>query len=76
MSVTKSEIAGGQTLVSTALARISLRSLMSLYGQIWMILFSSPTSVCQKPASGESLTRFSILSAKACTAFGTVPGFS
>ena len=76
MSVTKSEIAGGQTFVSTALARISLRSLMSLYGQIWMILFSSPTSVCQKPASGESFTRFSILSAKACTAFGTVPGFS
>ena len=76
MSMTKSAIAGGQTFISTALARISLRSLMSLYVQIWMILFSLPTSVRQKPASGDSLTRSAILSAKACSAFGTVPGFS
>ena len=55
MSSTKSAIAGGQTFVSTASARIWSRSLMSLYGQIWMIWFSVPTSVRQKPASGEQL---------------------
>ena len=55
MSSTKSAILGGQTFVSTASARIWSRSLMSLYGQIWMIWFSVPTSVRQKPASGDSL---------------------
>ena len=73
---TKSEIAGGQTFFSTTSARISSRSLVSLYGQIWMIWFSVPTSLRQKPASGEYLTRSAILSAKACSACGTVPGFS
>ena len=53
MLTTKSAIAGGQTFFSTTLARILVRSLMSLYGQIWMIWFSVPTSLRQKPASGE-----------------------
>ncbi len=75
MSITKSAIAGGQTFFSTASARILVRSFMSLYGQTWMIWFSVPTSLRQKPAIGESFTRSAIRSAKAASALGTVPGF-